>query len=394
MDKRATPYVVLIALILGLLLGLFTSNILNSINTPKFNTNDGTYLSYVKEVLEQKYLGDLPDGTDEDYAIVKGYIEALDDPYTSYLTPTEREEYFNSQNPNFEGIGVSLKFDGENTVIESVFNDYPGEKAGLRNGDIVKSVDSNDMLGKSPTEVASLIRGDAGTNVVVEVYRVSESNKVLTFDITREKIDIDNVNYEDLGSGIYKINILQFVDETPQSFNNSWDKIVNEIVSKNNVNGIILDLRNNPGGYVYSLRYVLDEFLTKGTVLMKERQKDQLETVYKDQRDGKFEEVKLVVLVNEGSASASEILASGIQDNDRGEIVGQKTVGKGVEQELIELEDGSMLIVVFQEWLTPTGRRITNEDPITPDVLVEYTEEDYINNNDTQLNKALELIKE
>ncbi len=394
MDKRATPYIVVIALVLGLLIGIFSVNIFNSLNTNRsYLSENNSYLGYIKSILNQKYLGELPKSNEEDYALVKGYIDSLDDPYTSFLTPEETEKYKSSQNPNFEGIGVSLKFNGENTVIESVFNDYPGERAGLRNGDIVKSVDGEDMLGKTATEVASNIRGDAGTVVKVEIYRPTEDNEVLSFDITREKIDIDNVSFEELSDGIYKINIFQFIDETPQSFNESWDKIVDQIVAKNNFKGIILDLRSNPGGYVYSLRYVLDEFLTKGTVLMKERQKDQLETVYKDQREGAFEDTNLVVLVNEGSASASEILASGIQDNNRGEIVGKETVGKGVEQELVELEDGSLLIVVFQEWLTPNGRRITPEDPITPDHIVEYTEEDYNNNIDPQLDKALELAK-
>lgn len=396
LDKQSYPFIIPVALVLGIFIGMGVLQTVNAVNQYSPNqtiqVNDSEYVNDIYQLLQDKFLGQIPQGKELDYAKVKGIIDSLDSKYTSFLTPEEASAYKESEDPNFEGIGVSLKFDGENTEVETVMSNYPAEKAGMRAKDIIVKVDNVDVKGKYPSEVAGKIRGKAGTKVKVEVIRPS-TVETLSFDITREQIDIDNISYEKLDNGVYKINIFQFIDKTPEQLNKSWDKIVNEISSKNDAKGIIVDLRNNPGGYVYSVRYILEEFFPTGTILMKEREKDSAETVYKDNRSGKFENMPLTVIVNEGSASASEIFSAAIQDNNRGKVVGTKTVGKGVEQQALELSDGSMLIVVFQEWLTPTGRNITEEDPITPNFEVEYSEEDFENLRDPQLDKALEVVR-
>ncbi len=397
LDKQSYPFIIPIVLILGLFIG---GGIVQTINSYNSNTNssnvvsveDSDYVNGVYQILQEKFLGNIPSGKNLDYAKIKGIVDSLDSKYTSFLTPEEAKSYKESEDPNFEGIGVSLKFNGENTEIETVMSNYPAEKAGLRAKDIIIKVDGIDVTGKYPSEVASKVRGKAGSLVKVEVVRPSKAD-TLSFDITREQIDIDNISYEKLDNGIYKINIFQFVDVTPEALNKSWDKIVSEISLDSNLKGIVVDLRNNPGGYVYSVRYILEEFFQNGTILMKEKEKNTSETIYKDNRAGKFESIPLSVIVNEGSASASEIFSAAVQDNNRGSIVGTKTVGKGVEQQALELSDGSMLIVVFQQWLTPTGRNITEEDPITPNFEVEFTEDDFKNLEDPQLDKALEVIQ-
>jgi len=266
----------------------------------------------------------------------------------------------------------------------------------MKSGDVIASVDGENVLGQYPTQVASKIRGKKGTTVDLKVYRKNDKdqNELKEFQIVRATINIDNISYKNLGDGIFKINITQFTDSSADMLNRSWDKVVNEIIAENaSPKGIVIDLRNNPGGYVFSLRYILEEFMKSGTVLMQEEKKNTDTTVYKDERVGKFEDVPVSVIVNEGSARASEIFASAMQDNNRGKVVGEKTVGKGVEQTLITNDDGSMLILVFQKWLRPNGDQISKDKPIAPDFVVDYTDADVKAGKDPQLDKALELIK-
>lgn len=394
-DKKSLPFIIPVVLLLGIFIGVGAMQVITSLNSYSQNSTSSVensqYVNDIYNLIKSKYLGSIPEGKNLDYAKIKGIIDSLDSKYTSFLTPEEAKEYKKSQNPNFEGIGVTLKFDGQNTIVETVLKNYPAEKAGIQIGDTIAKVDDQNVMGEYPADVASKIRGQSGTKVKVEISRENNSN-TLSFEITRESIDIDNISYQRLDNGIYKINIYQFVDTSPEALNNSWDKIVNEINSNNDAKGIIIDLRNNPGGYVYSVKHIMEEFFKNGTILFKERQKDSAEQVYQDYRVGKFEDLPLTVIVNEGSASASEIFASAVQDNNRGKIVGEKTVGKGVEQEIEELNDGSLLILVFQQWLTPKDRNITPEDPVTPDFEVNYTQDDFKNLKDPQLEKALDVL--
>jgi len=398
LDKKSLPFIIPTILVLGIGLGLALAQIFGAVKTSSniiqstASIESSQYVTEVYNLIKDKFIGDTPQGRNLDYAKIKGIVESLDSKYTSFLTPEEAAEYKKAEDPNFEGIGVSLKFNGEGTEIETVMSNYPAEKAGLKAKDFILKVDDCETLGKYPAEVASKVRGRSGTKVKLEIARKGESN-TLVFEITRESIDIDNLSYKKLDGGIYKIDIFQFIDVSADAFNSSWDKIVNEISAAGDAKGIIIDLRNNPGGYVISVKHILEEFFSNGAVLFKEREKNSAENVYKDFRVGKFENLPVTVIVNEGSASASEIFSSSIQDNNRGKIVGMKTVGKGVEQQALELSDGSMLIVVFQEWLTPNGRNITEENPITPDYELEYTEENYKNLRDPQLDKSIEIVK-
>jgi len=333
--------------------------------------------------LEQEYLAATKiDPQNMVYGAVKGMVSSLDDPYTAFLTPEEVVEYFKSNAGEYEGIGATLMQDGAYVKIESAVDDTPAQKAGLKAGDLILFVNDEDVYNKSVYEVVSKIRGEAGSNVKLDIFRESEQ-KELEFNITRAKIDIDNIALDDLGNGFYKIKIYKFTENSVEEFNRIWDSIVTELVSKN-PKGIIIDLRNNPGGYVSAVEHVLGEFLDKDKVALIEENKNGVRVEHKVDRVGRLLNVPLVVMVNGGSASASEIFAGAIQDYNRGEIIGQKTVGKGVEQKLLNLSDGSMLQVVFQRWLTPLGKNISKDDPIQPDVVLE--EEDL---TDT---KALELL--
>lgn len=413
-SKRLIPTLTAISFILGIFVGAVflkgfevisnnsnreksDNNITRSQNIPSSEYFDAEFVEDFFQIYSQKYLGENGITTEEaTHGLIKGFLDELDDRYTYFLDPEEAAQYKDQASGDFEGIGVVLSFQDDYTFIETVIKDHPAESAGLLTGDIIAAVDGEDMAGKLPGEVANVVRGEKGTDVVLSIFRQNDGGTYEEQDITvtRDRIEIDNVSWEKVNSNTVKIDIVQFSDESAQKFNESWDTITSEIVAEvPNVENIIVDLRNNPGGYVFSVRYVLEEFLGAGDVVMKERTKEEAVSTYRDTREGAFESQDIIVLVNEGSASASEIFAGAIQDNNRGEVVGEPTVGKGVEQEVFTFPDDSLLFIVFQEWLTPSGKRISEKEPIQPDHVVEYTVDDFKAGNDTQLDKALELLK-
>lgn len=348
---------------------------------------DSIYINRVLERLSSEYLGEYPDTETLTYGAIKGIVESMGDKYTSFLDPEESEAYFSSANNEFEGVGIVLGTEDSYTIVETVLEGNPADKAGLLSGDYITDVDEASVIGMSPYEVASLIRGEAGTEVKLTVYR-SSTDDTLVFDVERARIDLENLDWEMLDENIAHISIYRFTEDSVRAFNQNWDSLVDEVVAAG-PDSIVIDLRNNPGGYVDSVRYVAEEFLSNGEVIFAEEYRSGNIANAVDQRSGQFEDIPVVVLVNQGSASASEIFAAAIQDNNRGQVVGLETVGKGVEQKLVQLDDGSLLIVVFRRWLTPDGKNISADDPIIPDILIENTLDE-----DLQLNKAIELLVE
>lgn len=333
--------------------------------------------------LEQEYISDDINPQELLYGSIEGLVNSLNDPYTSFLDPDDVTDYKQSNSGEYQGIGATLKQDGIYVVVESPIDNTPAQKSGLKPNDVILFVDGEDMVNQSVYDAVEKIRGEAGTKVKVEIFRPSE-NKEYTFEIVREKIDIDNISYKDLGNGYYSIKIYKFTESDLQEFINLWDSVVLEIKDKN-PKGLVIDLKNNPGGYVSGVEYILSDFIEKGKVIFYEESKSGLRVEHKVVRDGRLINVPIIVMVNAGSASASEIFAGAIQDYKRGLIIGQDTVGKGVEQKLITLSDGSLLQVVFQRWLTPLAKNISREDPISPDIIVEDE-----NLNDS---KALEILQ-
>lgn len=322
------------------------------------------------------------DGQELLYGAVDGLVKGLDDRYTSFLTPEETQEYLSGNKREFEGIGTTLAQEGEFVIIESPIDGSPAQKAGLKSKDVILEVDEVDMQGKSVVEVAQNIRGEANSKVMITYYRPS-SNETNDVEIIRQKIDLKNIEVVDLEDGIKMLKVYQFTEADVETFNREWDANIDQII-KDNPKGLIVDLRNNPGGFVDAVRYSVSEFLPKGAIVFQEQERSGRKSQFKVNREGRLLDIPMVVIVNEGSASSSEIFAGAMQDNDRAQVVGTKTVGKGVEQKLINLSDGSMLQIVFQKWLTPSGRNITEDEPITPNHEVEDNEE--------QEKKALELL--
>jgi carboxyl-terminal processing protease len=409
-NLRSIPsFFIVLSFVVGLSIGgFFTfifSSVINKVGNSSENISTGKsiyssdifdidFVSRIYKLLDEEYMGELPETEHITYSVVKGLISSLEDEYTYFLDPAETEEYLSSRSPDFEGIGVVLSFKEGATYVETVLSNYPAEKAGVQNGDIILSVNGESVEGESPNIVASKIRGEEGTSVDLQVFRPSLS-KLLEFKIQREKIEVENISYKHLENGIYQITISQFIDESVNDFNRAWDKVVSDILKEGNLKGVIIDLRSNPGGYVNSVKYVIEEFLKDNQLMMQEETRSAGRYEFRDYRKGKLEDIEMVVLVDEGSASASEIFASAIQDNDRGMIIGMPTLGKGVEQQLIDdLGHNTILVMVFQKWLTPDGRHITKDNPIMPDRKVEFSIETYNTSGiDTQLHAALEELR-
>lgn len=360
------------------------------------NGFDATYLQSLYDRVQKDYLGTIPSSNDITYGMAKGLVASLGDQYTAYLNPTEAQGYLQSQDSAYEGIGVQLGFNGQYTSVDTILDGFPAQQTGLKSGDLILKVDGQDMANVRPEIVSTKIKGKAGTTVDLNIYRES-SQEVLDFTLTRQAINLDNVTYDDLGNGVFKINIVKFTEGADgdstgvQVFNRHWSEIVNQVAAKN-PKAVIVDLRNNPGGYVDSVRYVAEEFLHTGKTIMFEEEKDQPKVEFTDNRTGKFESIPMAVLVNEGSASASEIFAAAMQDNSRGSVIGQKTIGKGVEQKIETLDDNALLVLVFQHWITPAGHQISKDSPITPDFIIDYKAATNGSKLDTQVQKALDSI--
>lgn len=332
--------------------------------------------------LESEYINSNIDKQNMVYGAVKGMIGSLNDPYTNFLTPQDTIEYEKSNKGIYEGIGATLRQEGSYVAIETVLDGSPAQESELKANDIILEVDKNSMENKTVFEVVALIRGTEGTAVELKIWRQS-TLKEFSVSIIRAQIIVDNIEFEKLDSNVGMLTIHKFTEEDVSSFNQLWDTVAKEI-QDSNVKKLIIDLRNNPGGYVASVEYMLGDFIPKNSVIFIEENKGGLKVEHKVERTGRFLDIPIVVLVNEGSASASEIFAGAIQDHVRGKVIGAKTVGKGVEQKVLSLSDGSILQVVFQKWLTPKGRNISKTEPITPDVI----EED----STKQEAKALELL--
>ncbi|MCS7317570.1 MAG: S41 family peptidase [Candidatus Dojkabacteria bacterium] len=413
LSKLVLVIVLLVTLFLGVVLGLIISNIssfnvynvlqnqqnqfkssnLNFKNVNVSTINGQVNLNVINQLLSlinENYIYDLPSFRLIEENIAKGLVSAFNDEYLIYLTKEENEAYEASLNPDFEGIGVRLHYNGEYTEVYEVFSQSPAYNAGILAGDIIISVDNENMYSKTPAYVASKIRGPQGSVVLIEVLRGKENKK---FNIQREKIDVENVYYSNLGNNIYHITINQFLDESPFQFNESWDKLVNN-VSAGSPKGIVLDLRNNNGGFVYSARYVIDEFIKKDSIILLEQKKNSELKTYKTVRDGKFENIPLVVLVNQNTASAAEIFALAIRDNSRGILVGTSTLGKGIEQQKFDnLINGASIIIPFQKWLSPNGTNVNKSNPVKPDYIVDLDKQKFYKDKyDSQLQFAVQYL--
>jgi len=318
------------------------------------------------------------------YGAISGMVASLGDPYTEFLKPSDNDALASDLSGKFEGIGAELTMLNNQVTVIAPLSASPAEKAGIKPKDIILQVDGNSVTNMSLDEVISKIRGRAGTEVKLQIIHAGSDGPV-ELTITRQNIKIDSVTYQVITVSNKKVAVLkisQFGDDTVSLAN----KYANQM-KIDGVNGIILDLRNNPGGYLDSSVSVASLFLNKDKIVVSEVDKNNLKTEYKADGNSLLLDYPMTVLVNGGSASAAEILTGAIKDNARGEIIGEKTFGKGCVQQGEPLSGGAALKVTIANWLTPNGSQI-NKIGITPDNIVVLSDADSASNRDPQMDKA------
>lgn len=331
------------------------------------------------------------------YGAIEGMAKSLGDPYTAFFDPEQAKRFEQDLQGSFDGIGAEIGIKKDNLTIVAPIDGTPAQNAGLKAGDIIAKINDKDTTDMTADEAVNLIRGPKGTVVTLTIFR-NGWTAVKDFKITRDTIKVASIKWELLASpgeaggkneNIAYIKISQF-DQVLQA---DFEKIADEII-RSNAKKIILDLRNNPGGYLDVSQTIAGWFLENGqTVTIEDFGKGKDQNIYKAQGNSKLLNYPIVVLVNEGSASASEILAGALRDNREVKLVGMKSFGKGSVQQVIDLKGGSFLKITIAKWLTPKGDSIS-EVGLTPDIKVEITDKDYEQNKDPQLDKALEIIKD
>jgi carboxyl-terminal processing protease len=334
-------------------------------------------------ILQRDYYGELPDMQEATYGAITGMLETLGDEYTSFIEPDVADILREDASGTFEGIGafVRTREDGKLEIV-SVFSGQPAEQAGLRSGDRVLEVDGESIVGYDIYEAIALIRGPAGTEVTLLIERPEEE----TFEVTlpRARIEIPVVTTDVLEGNIAYVGLAEFSANTTQQMRDALRELLDQEPA-----GLVFDLRNNPGGWLDQAVNVADLFLGEGTILM-ERSSDGSEEVYRSEDGDVAETIPLVVLVNEGSASASEIVAGAIQARGRGILVGTQTFGKGSVQRPYRLSDGSELRVTVARWFTPSDVAIHGQG-LAPDIEV-LLPEDLEADEDPQLDRAVEYL--
>lgn len=327
------------------------------------------------------------------YGSIKGLVNSYNDPATVFLTPEETEEFkATSEGKYFQGIGAELGYEDGNIIVVTPLDGSPAKAAGIRAGDYILAVDDKDITAEDTVyDVVARIRGEEGTKVKLKILH-KDSNKPVEVSIERKQITVASMNVEFLENksiALFRVN--RFTEASYSEWVNEWNTKIQEIKDAK-VNKIILDLRGNPGGFFDAAIYAADDFLQGGyTISMQQDGKGKIDK-YESKDGGNLTEVKLVVLVDGGSASAAEILAGALQQADRATIVGEKTYGKGTAQNVIDLSDGSSLHITTLKWLLPNGNWLNKEEPITPDVIIEFTDEDFIAGKDPQLVEAIKQI--
>ena len=317
----------------------------------------------------------------------KGMVDAVGDPYTVYFTADEAKEFLSDLEGTFEGIGAELsKKDGALTIVSTI-DGSPALRAGLMAGDIIVSVNDEETMGWSVEEAVKKIRGQKGTSVKLVIARKSQ-DRPLDIAVTRDTITDPSVKTEITGDNIGIMRITRFgQSETVQMARSAAVDF-----KAKGVKAIVLDLRGNGGGYLQSAQEIASLWM-KDKVVVSERSNGQVKDTLRTNGQAILEGVPTVVLVNGGSASASEILAGALSDNGAAKLVGEKTFGKGVVQDVVQLDDGGSLKVTIASWYTPNGKNISKEG-ITPETVIKLTEEDVAGGRDPQKAKAIEMLNQ
>jgi carboxyl-terminal processing protease len=352
---------------------------LNFLNSPKFPIFTNVWNKINNEYLNRQEL----DRNELIYGAISGMVSSLDDQYSVFDKPQDAQALQDALEGNYEGIGTVLDTFEDNILIIAVIKDSPAETAGLQTGDVIKKIDEEIIQGLTIEEVINKIKGPSETVVTLTVDREGAN---LTFNITRAKLSLSTVFLEgqiNIPETIGYISINQFTESTGAEFENVMTKIL-----ANNPDGLILDLRNNPGGYLSSSYEVLDLLIPQGETLAKIRMDQSIIPEFSNGPGNTQGDIPFIVLVNKNTASSAEIVAGALQDHQVAKLIGETTYGKGTVQEVNLYTDGSLFKLSIAEWLTPNGQSV-DKTGLNPDIVIERTENDVLGKTDTQLEKAI-----
>ena len=349
----------------------------------------------VWDTLDKNYVEkDKVEDIDKVYGAIKGLVQSYNDPATIFLTPEETEEFNNlNSGKYFEGIGAELGYSDGSVIIVAPIDGSPAKEAGIRPGDLILAVDDYEVKsGDNIYDIVAKIRGESGTKVSLKVLHKGELEPVV-LEITRGEITVPSMTLKYVGDSndVAYIDIARFTESSLSEWESKWDSVAQD-VQRSGVDKVLIDLRGNPGGYFDAAVYAADDFLDTGKIISKQEDGNGNVQTFEAKSDGKLLGKKVVIIVDEGSASASEIFTGALQQNKVATVVGTKTFGKGTAQTVIDLADGSSVHVTILKWLLPDGTWLNEENPITPDVEVENSVEDFVKGFDRQYNEALLLI--
>lgn len=322
------------------------------------------------------------------YGAIQGMVAALGDPYTVFLPPEQQKFSQEELNGSFEGVGIQLGFNKDKrlTVIAPL-DGTPAQKAGIKPEDLIIKINGKETTNMTLPEAVNLIRGPKGTKIDLTILR-GEETEPKVYSLTRDSIIVKSVEVsyknDNAGKKIAVIKLSRFGERTKDE----WNEAISSLLSANS-QGVVLDLRNNPGGFLDGAVFIASEFLDSGDIVLQENAKGE-RTAFKVNRAGRLIDMPLVVLVNKGSASASEIVAGAMQDRRRGKLIGEKSFGKGTIQEAEDLAGGTGIHITVAKWFTPDGRWVNESQGLDPDIKIEPDKEDQT--KDLQMNKALEIL--
>jgi len=350
------------------------------------NANTNILWEAVKMVKDNYY--GIKDVSDKDilYGAVKGIFGSLGDPYSVFFTPADSQKFNDDLNGNFGGVGMEIGIRNDQIVVIAPLKGNPAEAVGLKAGDQILKVNGTSTSGMDVDSAVKLIRGDVGTVVTLSIFR-DGWKAPKDFKITRANVQVPTLDWEMKNGNIAYIQLYSFNANAGSLFYNAALS-----ASIQGAKGIVLDLRNDPGGYLDTAVEIAGWFVDRGAVVVKEDFRSGDENVMRAAGPAALVSLPVVVLVNGGSASASEILAGALQDDRGAKLIGEKTFGKGSVQEILDFSDGSSAKISIAEWLTPKGRQI-NKKGIEPDIEVKV-DPNSTSTTDIQLNKALEVIKQ
>lgn len=343
-------------------------------------------LKTLEQLVDEYYLGEADEKALQS-GIYEGYISGLDDPYSAYYDEEATKKFEESTTGEYDGVGAVMSQNQETGVItfSQVYEGSPAEKAGIKDGDILYKVEGREVSNRDLSEVVSEIKGERGTEVSLTVLRGKEAEEI-TVTAVRETIEYPTVQSHMLEDKIGYLRILEFDSVTYDQYVEAFRELESQ-----GMEGLIVDLRSNPGGNLSTVCEILDLILPEGKIVYTEDKAGNQKEIKSDE-EHKLE-MPLTLLVNEYSASASEIFAGAVQDYELGKIVGTKTYGKGVVQQVFDLKDGTCVKLTISEYFTPKGRSI-NEVGVAPDIEIKYELNEDDPEADNQLNKAVEVLRE